>query len=93
MQKTYQVDYTVRINVTLDTEKFDDAFMEDFPKHFYPFTTLRDHAEHIARNQARGVIDATGCSGDFIEGYGKSTDMGIVVEEVDEWVENVWKIV
>lgn len=66
------------VTVELDETKFDEAFMQEFQAGFYPFTDLRDHAEHIAQLQARGIIDADKYAGDFIEGYGPSKEMGIV---------------
>lgn len=65
------------VTVELDETKFDDAFMQEFRESFYSFFEISDHVEHIAQLQARGVIDADSYSGEFIEGYGPSKDMGI----------------
>lgn len=65
------------VEVELDEAKFDEAFMREFREGFYPFFELNDHAEHIAQLQARGIIDAGCHSGEFIEGYGPSKEMGI----------------
>ena len=65
------------VTVELDETKFDEDFMQEFRDGFYPFFELRDHAEHIAQLQARGVVDADQFSGCFIEGYGQTKLMGI----------------
>ncbi|MBO9580348.1 MAG: hypothetical protein J7498_05605 [Sphingobium sp.] len=70
----FTVDVTQRIEVELDAEKFDDAFMEEFRASFYPFDTIEDHAQHLAQLHARGLVDWLPS---FIEGYGPSNDMGI----------------
>lgn len=64
------------VHVELDEEKFDDAFMEEFRDGFYPFTTLADHAEHIAQLEARGLVSLEYID-QFVEGYGSSAEMGI----------------
>jgi hypothetical protein len=76
--KTFRVNVTQTIDITVDETKFDDAFMEGFRSSFFPFFELKDHAEHIAQLQARGIIEADSHGGDFIEGYGHSKEMGIV---------------
>ncbi len=76
MKKTFRVDVTQQYLVTLDDEKFDDKFMEEFRASFYDYDTLEEHAEHIAQLQARGVIDIE-YSPEFIEGYADSREMGI----------------
>lgn len=75
--KTFRISVVQTIDVTLDETKFDDAFMSDFRESFFPFHDLQEHAEHIAQLQARGIVEADSISGDFIEGYGPSKDMGI----------------
>ena len=75
--KTFRISVAQTIDVTLDESKFDDAFMSEFRRGFFPFHDLQEHAEHIAQLHARGVIEADSVSGDFIEGYGPSKDMGI----------------
>lgn len=87
--RKFTVDVTQSIEVELDADKFDDAFMEEFREGFFPFFDLRDHAEHIAQLQARGVVDTGPHGGEFIEGYGPSTDMGIKARVTDTDIEVV----
>lgn len=74
------------VDVTLDESKFDEAFMEDFRRSFYPFTTVEEHAEHIGQMVVREVTggkwDPKTGGRDFIEGYGPPKKMGI---EVERW--------
>jgi hypothetical protein len=70
-----EVEVVQVVRVTMDEAKFTPEFMEEFRRYFYDFTTLDDHAAHIAQLAARGLID-TPC---FIEGYGPSEEMGISV--------------
>jgi len=74
--RTFEIDVTQTVRVVLDGRKFDEAFIAEFRQSFYDFDTLEEHAEHIAQLQARGVIDLT-ATGEFIEGYGPSEEMGI----------------
>ena len=67
------------VSVTLDEEKFDNVFMEDFNANFYEFDTIEEHYEHLAELYARGVIDGT----DFIEGYGMPDEMGIIFNNIE----------
>ena len=59
--------------------------MEEFCDSFYPFTTLVEHAEHIAQLEARGLVELI--TPEFIEGYGQSDDMGIKARVTDTEVE------
>ncbi len=68
------------VMVTLDDEKFDEAFMEEFRQGFYDFDELREHAEHIGQLYARGLWDEIP-GNDFIEGYGRAPEMGISARE------------
>lgn len=79
--KKFQVVVEQEFEITLDAEKFDEAFMQEFRESFYSFDTLEEHAEHIAQQQARGAIDIT-ITPEFIEGYGPSSEMGIGCREV-----------
>lgn len=74
---TKTVAVTQFVLVTVDADAFTPEFMEDFPRHFYPFDTLDEHIEHIAQLAARGLIDGTN---PFIEGYGRAEEMGIRVD-------------
>ena len=81
MSTTFNIVVEQVIQVTLDETKFDDAFMEEFRAGFYPFEDIKEHAEHIAQLQARGIIDLE-LMPDFVEGYGPSQDMGITAKTV-----------
>lgn len=86
---TITVMVTQRIEVTLDKAKFDEAFMAEFRGSMYPFTTINEHAAHLAQLHARGLYDLTWES-TFVEGYGNAVDMGISARQVsqDEEVES-----
>lgn len=75
--KKFVVEVRHIVEVELDEAKFDDAFMEEFRESFYQFSTLADHAEHIAQLQARGIYDLDFIETQFVEGYGPAIDMGI----------------
>lgn len=82
MMKKFTVEVRQIVEVQLDEQNFDEAFMEEFRDGFYPFMTLADHAEHIAQLQARGLTNLE-FNPDFIEGYGESDDMGIKARVTD----------
>lgn len=88
MDRKFTIAVTQTVEVELDDAKFDEAFMEEFRESFYPFFELSDHAKHIAQLQARGVIDLSGYSGEFIEGYGPSEDMGIKARVIETDIES-----
>lgn len=70
------------VEVTLDETKFTPEFMTEFPKSFFPFDTLDEHAEHLAQLHARGVYDME-FPKVFVEGYGPTDAMGITAVTVD----------
>lgn len=80
--RTFDIEVVQHIRVTLDAAKFDEAFMSEFREGFYPFTSLEDHASHIAQLQARGLIDTAFDKCTFIEGYGPANQMGIAAEQI-----------
>lgn len=73
---TKTVEVTQFIEVTVDESMFTDGFMEEFREHFYPFSSISDHIEHLAALEAGGLL----CGKDFIEGYGEREEMGISVK-------------
>ena len=90
--RTFDVEVMQVIRVTLDASKFDQEFADEFNGSIFDAgepgeQMLRDHAEHIAQMQARGVIDADRYSGEFIEGYGPSKEMGITAESLAGYTE------
>jgi len=62
------------INVSLNEDKFNNEFMNEFRRNFYEFNTIEDHRKHLAQLFARGLINE---STDFIEGYGEIKTLGI----------------
>lgn len=74
--KTFTVEVTQTVTVTLDETKFDEAFMHEFRDSFLNFDTLEQHAEHIAYLEASSQIDVP-WNDPFIEGYGPASEMGI----------------
>lgn len=81
--KTFRVEVTQLVEVKLDADKFDEAFMNEFRASFYRFDTIEEHAEHLAQLQARGVCDLDSYGGEFVEGYGPSKDMGISAKVIE----------
>src|SRR5690606_17976566 len=69
---------TQEIVVSIDTAKFTEEFMAEFRESFYPFNTVDDHMEHIAQLAARGIWN-----GEFVEGYGKPSKLGVYVSSDD----------
>jgi hypothetical protein len=88
MRRTFQIAVTQIVEVQLDASKFDAEFMEEFRESFFNFSSLMEHAEHIAQLHARGIIE--GEHGDeFIEGYGPAKEMGIHARTVSTETDNV----
>lgn len=56
--------------IEIDETKYDEKWMGEFREVFYPFDSLEDHAEFLAKFQFEGAED------DFIEGYGYITRNG-----------------
>lgn len=84
MTKTFEVEVTQTVRVTLDETKFDETFMQEFRDSFFSFDELEEHVGHIAQLHARGVVDLEGrCPTDFVEGYGPANEMGIKAETID----------
>ena len=73
MKRTVEV--TISVDVTVDEEKLNKGFIDDFKKYMYPFE-IEDHIKHIAECKVGGII-----SDNSLEGYGDLSDMGIVVKE------------
>ena len=81
--QTFIINVESEIQVTLDESKFTKEFLADFREHFYPFTSLEQHACHLAQLQARGLIDEPQTTNRFIEGYGPANEMGIETVTID----------
>lgn len=88
MSRKFTIEVKQTVEVTLDDARFDDGFMEEFRRDFFPFFTLADHAEHIGQMEARGLTNLE-MMPQFIEGYGPSDDMGIKARVIDTEVERL----
>lgn len=82
--RTFDVEVTQTVRVSLDENKFDEAFMQEFREGFFDYDTLEQHAQHIGRLFALGLIELGWSRTDFIEGYGHASDMGIAAETISE---------
>jgi len=90
--KTFLVEVTQLVEVTLDESKFDESFMSEFRDSFYPFFDLVDHAKHLAQLQARGVENMQYHKpqfAPFVEGYGPISEFGIRARVIDTDIEEV----
>ena len=79
--------YTVTqvITVEVDESKFTPQFLKEFREQIYELDTLDDHLEFLAEKYATGRIQ--GHAHEFVEGYGRLGDMGILLGEVSCEVE------
>lgn len=80
---TFIVNVESEIQVTIDDSKFSPEFLANFRERFYPFSSLEQHACHLAQLQARGLIDEPHVTNKFIDGYGPANDMGIETVTID----------
>lgn len=89
MKRTFEVSVTQVFEITLDEDKMDEKFMEEFRESFFPYFSLEDHAKHIAQLLARGIY--YGFNGEFWEGYGKiKEDLGASFRCIEQWEEVNW---
>lgn len=87
--KTYEVEVSRIVRVTLDETKFTKEFYDEFTSYIdSSMDSLDTHVEHLAWTFAAGRADDT----DFIEGYGPAKDFGIKFQEIDDDVVNVREI-
>lgn len=87
--RTYEVDVTQRIEVTVDETKMDETFFGEFRENFFPFFDIEDHVKHIAQLYARGVYQ--GDRDEFVEGYGKlREEFGVEITDIDQWEDVNW---
>lgn len=87
--RTFHVEVTQLVEVTLDETKFDEAFLAEFRESFYPFMTVEDHAEHIGQLQARCMIDLEWNGKEFVEGYGPADEFSLRAKVIETDVELV----
>lgn len=89
MTKTYEVEITRIVSVTIDETKFTDEFLEEFSNYISSdIDDIDSHVEHLAWSFAMGRVDHD----QFIEGYGPAKDFGIKFREVDDWVSEVREV-
>ena len=81
--ETYRAKVVFDVEITLDETKFDESFLSEFREGFYQFDDVKEHVEHLAQLEARGLLE------DFTEGYGPIKDMGIKGKTLDWEVEDV----
>ncbi|ATJ89404.1 MULTISPECIES: hypothetical protein [Acetobacter] len=77
MSRKFNVKVESDVLVVLREEAFTPAFMEQFRENFFSFDELHEHAEHIGRLLASGMMEDVGRGfGDdqFVEGYGRIGD-------------------
>lgn len=76
--RTFHVVVTQHVEIKLDADKFDEAFMAEFRESFFPYFDLEDHAMHLAQLKAREVAELSPyIPKEFVEGYGEIGLMGI----------------
>lgn len=73
------------ITVEVDESKFTEAFLQEFRENFYDLETLDDHLQYLAELYGTGRIQ--GGAHEFVEGYGRLGDMGILLGQVSCEVE------
>lgn len=80
--KTMTFHVTRRVQVAIDEAKFSQELMQRFNAYISDFGTgeaaFVEHGEHIARLAGTGFEDFLPT--DFVEGYGRVSDAGIVVQ-------------
>ena len=76
--KTFEVEVTRIVRITLDETKFTPAFFERVAKLIAPMPNLTDHVIHLAREWVDGAAD----NGEFVEGYGQMDEMGISFDDL-----------
>ncbi|WP_144482078.1 hypothetical protein [Bacillus pumilus] len=68
-KRTCDVERQDRYTIEFDENVLNEEWMQNFRETFYDFTTLTEHAEHIAQFRARNGTQ-------FIEGYGVPLENG-----------------
>lgn len=92
--RTFNVEVTQNIVITLDETKFTPEFLAEFNAGIVDWgDDLEKHAEHLAWTHATGRHDleyTTAATAPFVEGYGPVCDLGIKakVDSTDICVES-----
>ncbi|APJ11131.1 hypothetical protein [Bacillus safensis] len=68
-KRTWVVERHDQYTIELDENVLNEEWMQNFRETFYDFTTLTEHAEHIART--RSILGSA-----FIDGYGVPLENG-----------------
>lgn len=74
--KTFIVEVTQSIKVTVDETKFTPEFNQEFSSVMWDVDDIEDHVENLAKMQAREMIGLD----HFVEGYGDIRKMGCAVQ-------------
>lgn len=90
--KRFKITIESEVIVELDESQFSEEWLAHFKKYFYDVeddcseaeTPLQGHAANLATQELQGVIQ-----GNFLEGYGNISDMGIHIGDPDVWVSRI----
>lgn len=63
-----------QVHVSLDDKYFNAAFIGDYRANFFSYSTIEEHAQHLALNAVCGNIHH-----EYLEGYGEFSAMGIKI--------------
>lgn len=77
MSVKFNVKIKQDIIIVLRDDAFTPAFMKGFRENFFSFDELHEHAEHIGRLLASGMMEDVGRgfgNDQFVEGYGRIGD-------------------
>ncbi|MCP9320127.1 hypothetical protein KBX73_10155 [Acetobacter persici] len=77
MRRKFNVKVEHEIIVVLREEAFTSDFMQGFRENFFSFDDVHEHAEHIGRLLACGIMGDVGRGyghDQFVEGYGRIGD-------------------
>jgi hypothetical protein len=82
---TKQVKVETVVEVTVDDDKFTDAFMKEFQEYITSFVTLDDHILYLGW----AFVSGSCTQNDMVEGYGELSAMGIKFNIIDTYTEIV----
>lgn len=85
--KTFEVEVTQVVHLTIDETKFTKEFIEEFSSYMFHTDCIEDHIKHLSQLAAREMLDY-----DFIEGYGDPQDFGIkytIIDSNEEIIEEI----
>lgn len=76
------VTVTFDINIEVDETKFTNEYMETFRKYFYEFETIEEHIQHLAKLEARWMLEDS--EGYDIRGMGIKAQIMNVETEIED---------